>query len=174
MREVALLKRRENIMAFCNYCGTQTPDGVKFCASCGKEVAANSAQQQAGTPSAVTGAPQQTDNQDVQDNKTMAILAYIHILVLIPLLSGAYKASHFVKYHTNQGTVLFVTWFIYSIAHRILVPILIFIPIIGWILIPILGLVHLVFVVLSILGIINAANGTMKPLPVIGGFTIVK
>jgi len=37
-----------------------------------------------------------------------------------------------------------------------------------------LGLFGFVFLVFCIMGIINAANGKMKPLPVIGTFTIIK
>ena len=41
------------------------------------------------------------------------------------------------------------------------------VPIIGWV----LGIVALVF---SIMGIINVVNKEMKPLPVIGGITVLK
>ena len=38
----------------------------------------------------------------------------------------------------------------------------------------ILWLVFLVPIILAVIGIINAVNGTMKPLPVIGGIKILK
>ena len=177
-------------MAFCGNCGTQAQDSVKFCPSCGQPMAVTPAQQTqpvqqaqpaqpvlyttapAYQPPVMPGAPQQADIRDAQDNKTMAILAYI--LFFIPLLTGAHKTSEFAKYHANQGTVLFIAALVYSIAYGILSFILAFIPVVGWILIVVLGLASLIFLVLCIVGIINAANGRMQPLPVIGGITVIK
>jgi uncharacterized membrane protein len=45
------------------------------------------------------------------------------------------------------------------------------IPIIGWILLPFAYLAILVF---AIIGIMNAANGRNKPLPLIGGISILR
>ncbi len=70
-------------MAFCGNCGTQA-DGVKFCPSCGQPMGAAAQQAQPAQqptpvykPPIMPGAPQQADIRDAQDNKTMAILAYI-------------------------------------------------------------------------------------------------
>ena len=38
---------------------------------------------------------------DVQNNKVMAVLSYIGILVLIPILAA--KESPFARFHANQG-----------------------------------------------------------------------
>jgi len=46
------------------------------------------------------------------------------------------------------------------------------VPFIGWFVILPLGMV--VVLIFAILGIINAAGGQMKPLPVIGKFQIIK
>ncbi len=65
-------------MAFCGNCGEQVKDGVKFCPSCGKIVGADSAQQ--GQQSASYRPPvmqASSSEKDAQENKTMAILAYI-------------------------------------------------------------------------------------------------
>jgi uncharacterized membrane protein/predicted RNA-binding Zn-ribbon protein involved in translation (DUF1610 family) len=167
--------KEENIMAFCGNCGTQVQDGVKFCPACGKEVAAQQQQQQTQqgyTPPIVPGAPTQTDIQDAQANKGMAVVAYI--LFFIPLLTGAHKTSAFVKYHTNQGTVLFIVCIAWTIAYNILSAILLAISWRLWVVGSILGWVNVVFAVLCVLGIINAVNGKLKPLPVIGKFTIIK
>lgn len=48
-------------------------------------------------------APGKTELQDAQENKGMAVLAYL--IFLIPLLAA--KESKFARYHTNQGLVLF-------------------------------------------------------------------
>ena len=95
------------------------------------------------------------------NDKLMGVLAYIGILVLIPLLAGG--DSKFIRFHANQGLVLFIA--------LIVVNILWIIPFLGWVIAP---LVTLGIVVLAILGIINVLNGEQKPLPLIGGITLIK
>ena len=132
-------------------------------------------------PPVTPGAPPQDAARDAQDNKTMAILAYI--LFFIPLLTGAHKTSPFVKYHTNQGTVLCIATVAYSVVSAILrsiirVPVRVLGVAAGYYtpvwLSTILMLLSIPFLVLCILGIINAVNGKTQPLPVIGGITIIK
>jgi uncharacterized membrane protein len=123
-------------------------------------------------PPIVPGEPQQADIRDAQEGRTMAILAYI--LFFIPLLTGAHKASPFVRFHTNQGTVLFILAAIYGIAYGILSVVLALIPVVGWALIIILGIASAIFPILCAVGIINAVNGKMRPLPAIGGITLIK
>ena len=100
------------------------------------------------------------------------MLAYI--IFFIPLLTGAHKTSEFVKYHTNQGTLLFIAAMGWNIVCEIVKRILRVIPIIGGTLATILSLVSFVYLALFIIGILNAKNGKMAPLPVIGGFTVIK
>ena len=97
--------------------------------------------------------PQTTGSQK---NTGMAILGYI--LFFVPLLTDA-KDDPFVKYHVKQGLLL---WII-AIASVVIGVI----PILGWI---IALIVPLVVFVLAILGIINAANGEMKPVPLVGQY----
>jgi len=99
------------------------------------------------------------DPNDVENNKVMAILAYI--LFLIPLLAA--KDSPFAKYHTNQGLVLFLFSMICIFVNII--------PILG----QIIWIAGSIFsFVCFIMGIINAAGGKMKPLPLIGKITLIK
>jgi uncharacterized membrane protein len=100
------------------------------------------------------------DPADVNANKWIGVLAYI--IFFLPLLAA--KESRFAMYHANQGLVLLIL----TIACNIVLGI---IPIIGWILLP---LANLGTLVLAILGIIQAANGQVKPLPLIGTITIIK
>ncbi|MBD0383072.1 DUF4870 domain-containing protein [Paenibacillus sedimenti] len=100
------------------------------------------------------------DSTDIQNNKAMAIIAYI--LFFVPLLAA--KESKFAMYHANQGLTLFLTAVLANIVLSI-------IPIIGWILLPI---ANLAICVLAILGIIAAAQGQVKPLPIIGSYTLLK
>ncbi|MFC3771379.1 MULTISPECIES: DUF4870 domain-containing protein [Paenibacillus] len=101
------------------------------------------------------------DQSDIDKNKGIAILAYI--IFFIPLLTA--KDSKFAMYHANQGLLLLIT----AVGINIISTV---IPFIGWWIIGPLG--NLAVFVLLILGIINAANGQRKPLPLIGGFEILK
>lgn len=159
-------------MAFCGNCGTQAADGVKFCPGCGGAIGANAAPE-------VPAQPAQDPARDAADNKTMGILAYI--LFFVPLLTGAHKTSPYVKFHTNQGTVLFIASIAFSIVYSIVRAILraIFWSAMGayglWsVLSGVLSLLFLLPTVLCIIGIVNAAKGEQKPLPVIGKFKIIK
>ena len=112
---------------------------------------------------------------DVDKNKVFAILAYLPpFLFLVPLLAA--RESKFAMYHCNQGLVLTLAAIALGIANMILGMILMFIPFVGFFLITLLNLaVFAGTVALVVIGIINAANGVCKPLPVIGGrFTLVK
>ncbi|MFC5452991.1 DUF4870 domain-containing protein [Paenibacillus aestuarii] len=100
------------------------------------------------------------DSSDIQNNKGMAILAYI--LFFIPLIAA--KDSKYAMYHANQGLTLFLACVVANVVLSI-------IPIIGWILLP---LANLGCCVLAILGIVAAAQGQVKPLPLIGKYTILK
>jgi uncharacterized membrane protein len=112
------------------------------------------------------------DPNDASENKAMAILAYL--LFFIPLLTGAHKTSPFAKFHTNQGTVLFVTAVVYGVAYGILTAILAFIPYLGFLLISLLSIASFWVPVFAVIGIINAAGGKMSPLPLIGQLRLVK
>jgi uncharacterized membrane protein len=127
--------------------------------------------------------PQLSPQADADANKGMAILAYI--IFFIPLLTGAHKSSPFVRHHANQGTVLFLFALVWGIVYSILIGIftaMLFTPsaiLSGtWgafgIISTILGLLWFIPLILWILGIVNAATGKLKALPVIGKFTIIK
>ena len=149
-------------MAFCGNCGTKLEDGVKFCPSCGATVAPEKSSGVA--TDLLTDMPDSTaeyDPADISANKTLCVLCYLWILFLIPLL--AKPNSSFVRYHVNQGLVLFI----FGLAVMVVSAI----PILGWI----VGLVGSVFeVALIILGIINALNGKAKALPLIGKIVLLK
>ncbi|MGI6150879.1 MAG: zinc ribbon domain-containing protein [Christensenellales bacterium] len=166
-------------MAFCGNCGGQIKAGEKFCPSCGKAVDEGSAQQQNQSASYRPPVMQASSaDRDAQENKTMAILAYI--LFFIPLLTGAHNTSPFVKYHTNQGTLLFIASLAFGVVYWILMSILtsILLNTGAWglwnVLTTILGLAWLLVLALCVIGIINAAGGQMKPLPIIGKFTVIR
>lgn len=97
--------------------------------------------------------------KDIEENKALTFLSYLGILALVPLL--AKKDSKFAQFHAKQGLVLFVGWFAIAWIAG-------FIPFLGWFLI--VPAVCIFGIVLSIMGLINVANGEMKELPVIGEF----
>ena len=101
------------------------------------------------------------------NGKVFGILSYIGILWILGL---AADQTPFAKFHANQGLVLFLAEIVIGIAGGILS----FIPFIGFIGGIVSGLGSLASLVLMILGIVNVAQGEMKPLPVIGGITIIK
>ena len=112
------------------------------------------------------------DAADVDKNKIFAVLAYLGILVLVPLLAA--KESRFARYHANQGVVLCLAAIVCWVAAFILSFILAFVPFLRFlgcfIWLPVWGGI----LVLMVMGIINAAGGQCKPLPLIGQFKLIK
>jgi uncharacterized membrane protein len=184
------LQKGETHMAFCPNCGTKLEDGKRFCHNCGTQIEAPAAPpapsfddgpvQAAPIPEVeVQEAPQQPaedfsskvaqinntpdstgdfDLNDVKANKGMAVLAYFGILVLIPIL--ARKDSPFARYHSNQGLILLICGVISGVLGKIWGP---------------LGTITgIICFILFILGIVNAANGRAKELPVVGKFRLLK
>lgn len=94
---------------------------------------------------------------DSEQNKLMAILAYIGPLVIVSFLLA--KDEPFVKYHIKQGFVLFVAevvlWFLMMVF---------------WFLFPIWQILNLVVFVLAIIGIVNVLGGKEKQVPLLGRY----
>ncbi len=185
-----IFQKGETKMAFCPNCGTKLEEGKRFCPNCGTQVAAPAAPQPPAFddgPVQAQPAPEETpvaapapapvdlgnkvaqlndtpdttaafDPNDVAANKVYGILAYLGILVLIPIFVG--KDSPFTRYHANQGLNLLILEIIFFILGKLLA----FLGVIGWI----------IDVVLAIIGIVNAANGRAKELPIIGKFRLLK
>lgn len=109
------------------------------------------------------------DPQDINQNKVMAVLAYFGILFLVPLLAA--KESKFAQFHANQGIVLCILWIAIGILNFILSMIL---RNASWISSILCSLLYLVRGILAIIGIVNAAQGKAKELPIIGKIKILK
>lgn len=112
------------------------------------------------------------DKTDVEKNRLMAVLSYLGILVVIPIIVE--PNSKFVRYHANQGLILLIASAVYGAVMKILTLVVGWIPIIGSIIISLASLIGLVLFVFVILGIINAAQGNAKELPIIGSYRILK
>ncbi|MDR1829471.1 MAG: zinc-ribbon domain-containing protein, partial [Candidatus Fibromonas sp.] len=164
---------------FCANCGKPIEGGVKFCPSCGASTSGKTVRTEAHNQGL-----QQADPNDAEQNKGMAAIAYF--LFFVPIITGDHKRSPFVMFHTNQGMVLFITYVAMWIASSILVSILYRVfaaaiyrsPLGSWGLLSLFGLItplfSIVMLVLFIIGIVNALNGRMKPLPIIGRITLIK
>ncbi|MBE6315011.1 MAG: zinc-ribbon domain-containing protein [Bacteroidales bacterium] len=154
-------------MVKCNKCGADMAENAVYCPFCG---APQNSQQQniMDTPDTTS----QYTRTDIESNKAMAVLSYLGILVLVPILAA--KNSPFARFHANQGLVLCITAILYSIAYTVINAIVLAI---SWRLMfisTILGLLGIVFTVWVIIGIINAVNGKAKELPIIGKYRILK
>ena len=191
-------------MPFCSKCGTTVTENDKFCPKCGTPTAPQQAAPDAATDAAAApvapnvqpapGAGQQNsgdftaqvaalnntadttaefDPADIASNKAMAILSYFGLLVLIPLLAA--KNSRFARFHANQGLILLIAEVVGTVGRSILSMVLKYIPYIGGML---SGLVSFVIsaalLALAVIGIINAAQGKAKELPVIGKLRLLK
>ncbi len=106
------------------------------------------------------------------NDKVLGVVGYFGLLFLVPLLAGK---TEFTRYHANQALVLFIAEIILGVIAGILSVVIAFIPVVGLFLPFIIsGAVGIISLVFMILGIVHAAQGEMKPLPVIGGFQILK
>lgn len=109
----------------------------------------------------------------VQDNtKLFSILSYFWILFVVGLIAAPENEK--VRFHANQGLVLFITEMLLGFFTKIasafehLMNFNIF-----WYS-GLLGTAIGIFTfVLMIIGIVNAANGEQKPLPIIGEIKII-
>ncbi|KKS82724.1 MAG: hypothetical protein UV58_C0006G0023 [Candidatus Wolfebacteria bacterium GW2011_GWC1_43_10] len=103
------------------------------------------------------GAVHHQESKGEKKNIGMAIVAYI--LFFVPLLTDD-KNDPFVRYHVRQGLAFLIAAIIVGIFGT-------FVPIIGWILFFPL---QLILLVIWIMGVVHAAKGEEKPLPIIGKF----
>ncbi len=182
-------------MAFCHNCGAQVNDGVKFCPGCGAPLQAAPAQQ-APAAQPVQQQYQQPVQQQYQQpvqqqyqqptqqyqqpaavatdqpNKLMGILAYFGFLVLVPIFAA--KDDQFARFHANQGLMIFAVEIVASILSSIAGAVAYDVPVLGTIISILSGIISLACFVFAIMGIVSAAKGTMKPLPLIGGIKILK
>lgn len=83
-----------------------------------------------------------------QDDKIWGLLSYLWIFSLVALIMK--RDNEFVRFHANQGILLFVISFV------------------GWV--PMLGqLIMLLICILAIIGMIQAYQGEKWELPLLGG-----
>ena len=164
---------------------------AKFCSFCGATVEDNAV----CTCPASQAAAQQPQTAPIAESgnaKTFSILAYISILWLVGMLVSPEKEDPKVKFHVKQGFLAFILYAVGGIAWTIISSILQAViktrheySLFGYgigeyyyktpgFLVFVFGLIGFAifagYVVLAIMGIMNAVNGKEKELPVIGKF----
>ncbi len=98
--------------------------------------------------------------QPVAEDKTPAILAYVTLIgFVVAIILHSQKKTRIGAYHLRQALGIFITWFVGAIVCGI-------IPIIGWFIMMPLWILSMI--ILLVLGLVAAANGQMKPVPVLG------
>jgi len=93
--------------------------------------------------------------------KVQSILSYIGILWLVAYFGGKSERNDFSAYHLKQGLGLLLFSFLFGVAINI-------VAIVSSSLAGILSYGGILFFILMVLGIINAANDVKKPLPLLG------
>lgn len=182
-------------MAFCKNCGTKVRDGIKFCPSCGTDVAEAQGDRHPPAPPAqgyqayqqpapgygqpaVNLTPEQ---RDIQDNKVMAVLAYI----LAPIPWFAAPNSRFARFYARQGMKLFIgelilialniifgfikvrsTAYLWGIPYETTAT--------PWFLSLIVWLISIPITILAIIGLINAIQGKLKAPPLLDKIPLFK
>lgn len=147
-------------------------DGQRFCGGCG--AAQQPTAQQGGQYSPPVQPQDQTPftyERDVHENKAFAIISYISFLSIVSYFAA--PKSPYARFHAVQGLNLFIMEAIISVAGGLLRALF------GWwflgsIISAIVGLCGVGFLVLSIIGIVNASQGKMEELPVVGPIKFVK
>lgn len=171
-------------MAYCGKCGAKVEDNLKYCQECGAsmEISAefntsqneqvNDLSEKIASLNNTSDTTSEFDKKDIEQNKVMAILGYLSWLVIVPIFAA--PKSKFARFHANQGLVLAITEIAWWIVQGILTSILYSISWRLGFISSILSLVNIAFLILTIIGIVNAVNGRAKELPIIGKFRILK
>lgn len=146
-------------MAYCTKCGKELAEDIRFCPYCGSEQA----------PKVEVVA----DPQDVADTKVLSILAYLGLLVLVTIFAAP-KKSVFARYHANQGLILLIVNGILGVAGAVLGVLGELSLVLAILFVPVELAMSAAGVFLAVMGIIHAARGEMKELPIIGKYRILK
>lgn len=101
------------------------------------------------------------EESDIQEGKIMAGLAHLGILFFLPLV--ACPNSRFGKFHANQSLLLLIAMF----AVMVLSWIFAVIPVIGWILTLLCGLVNFALGIVSLVALIFGFTGKAFYIPVL-------
>ena len=143
---------------FCPKCGTQLPDGAVSCSNCGAPLGAAPVQPQPQPQAApVYQAPVAAAPRQANGTRALCMLSYLGIFSLYALVLN--KEDEDIRFHVNQALCLEVFMLIAMLLNII--------PILGWIA---CGVAMIMYIVFTIMGILNAKNGIKKELPIVGKY----
>ncbi len=112
--------------------------------------------------------------EDIRKNKGLALLSYLGVLVVIPMVFGLH--SKFVRHHANQGLILLaletIVWASCKTAMLLGYP-LVHLSAMVYLTSLIGGLIWLGFTLLALLGLLHVAGDSYATLPVIGEYEII-
>ena len=98
-------------------------------------------------------------NQSTSNAKLFAVMAYFPFLWLAGMFVEPDKDDPLVRYHVNQGIILTILYAVVWVLTKLFF---------------LFGLLYALVLALFILGVINAASGQMRPLPIIGNFILYR
>lgn len=101
----------------------------------------------------------EVSKEEIEKGKTMAIVTYLGLIGFIIALATDGKKNEFTRFHMNQSLPLIIASMVLAFV--------IWVPIVG-------QLAWLAILVFFVLGIVNAAQGQMKRLPLVGNFELIK
>lgn len=169
----------------CRNCGAKMEPGVRFCAVCGGVVGAvpfaanpnpyvrkESAKETFDKINETADTTHEYDPQDIALYKRISVVAYLGLLVLIPMI--CIQNSRFTRYHSNQGLVLAILDVVVMALATVMTTLFrnsLFLLILAGI---ISFALSVVLIYLTVVGIINAVKGRAKELPVIGKIRLLK
>ena len=133
---------------FCSKCGTENPEGAKFCSKCGAGLGV------AATPTEGAAKPEAESSTGLSAN-VAGLLCYVIGWVTGIVFLVLEKKSTFVKFHAYQSIMTFGVLFVVSLIFS-------WIPIIGWIIGTLIGILSFI---LWLILIIQAGTGKMWKVP---------
>ncbi len=104
----------------------------------------------------------QSNGSNGENNVLMAVLCYLGLLILIPLVTDA-KNDPYVKFHIKQGLLLLIAG-----AGVCIISAVLFFSFLRTVLIILL---FLCLLGLAVTGIVNAVTGKKEVLPLVGKYT---
>lgn len=155
---------------FCEYCGSSISEKAEVCTNCGKYT---SLHKEKDTVKAKVGS---------KDTKIFNILSYLGILWIVGMLSD-HKNDKDVRFHIGQGMLLTIVCVAVGIINNLIIANVFVTEVTYWYYtykttsglgLFLMSVIWLVPAALSIIGIINAAKGEEKELPIIGKYAFYK
>ena len=158
-------------MAFCRNCGKEIEENHPFCPYCGVDTGIPKKEPEVNKSSFMDTPEIEVDPSDAEKNRVMGVLSYLGILVLVPLLAA--PDSKFARFHANQGLLLLIAEVALGIVLG-LVSGLFWVLGLGFIEDIADAALSIGSLTLMVIGIVNAAKGKAKELPIIGKYRILK